>query len=189
LAKSLANHDHDVWFALDGLEGVHEIYRQGTSFKKTIANAESFIQHGGYATWQFIPWAHNEHQLRKCMQLSSAMGFKKFKLVRSVSEKFIGKHYQTGEIINFQPWSQSNSTNPLNQRKDNVILTTSDCRHLVDKMIYLNANGHLSPCCYLNHRRQFHDNEFPDLTKEIQQNPDPFCLSQCGNGVIIKAHQ
>ena len=32
LAQTLANVDHDVWFGIDGLSGVHEIYRQGTDF-------------------------------------------------------------------------------------------------------------------------------------------------------------
>jgi sulfatase maturation enzyme AslB (radical SAM superfamily) len=63
LGTLLKDLNHDVWFCLDGLKGVHEIYRQGTDFDKTVANAQAFISAGGYATWQFIPWAHNEHLL------------------------------------------------------------------------------------------------------------------------------
>jgi len=81
LGTLLKDLNHDVWFCLDGLKGVHEIYRQGTDFDKTVANAKAFISAGGYATWQFIPWAHNEHQIKDCMRLSQQMGFKKVFLV------------------------------------------------------------------------------------------------------------
>ena len=40
-AVLLKDIDHDVWFALDGLKGVHEIYRQGTDFDKTIGGKYS----------------------------------------------------------------------------------------------------------------------------------------------------
>jgi hypothetical protein len=67
---------HEVYFALDGLEGTHEIYRQGTNWKKIIDNATAFIQAGGTAIWQFIPWAHNEAQIMDCLRLSQELGFK-----------------------------------------------------------------------------------------------------------------
>jgi sulfatase maturation enzyme AslB (radical SAM superfamily) len=102
LGTLLKDKNHDVWFCLDGLKGVHEIYRQGTDFDKTIANAQAFISAGGYATWQFIPWAHNEHQIKDCMRLSQKMGFRKFKFITGVREKFDAKHWQTGQPIELQ---------------------------------------------------------------------------------------
>jgi hypothetical protein len=111
LGKLLQNKNHDVWFGLDGLKGVHEIYRQGTDFDKTIANARAFISAGGYATWQFIPWKHNEHQIKDCMRLSQKIGFKKFKFVTSVRENIGARHWQTGQILELKPWSRSSITN------------------------------------------------------------------------------
>jgi sulfatase maturation enzyme AslB (radical SAM superfamily) len=106
LAVVLADIDHDIWFALDGLKGVHEIYRQGTDFDKTIANAQAFIAAGGTATWQFIPWEHNEHQIMACMKMSQDLGFKNFKFVKSVRKDFEGRHWRTGESIMFNGWSK-----------------------------------------------------------------------------------
>jgi hypothetical protein len=98
---------------------------------KTIANARAFINAGGSATWQFIPWAHNEHQIKDCMRLSQELGFKKFKFVKSVRKNFQGRHWRTGEIIEFNGWSKDKN---FNRREEffpikNQVLE-SDCMHL-----------------------------------------------------------
>jgi sulfatase maturation enzyme AslB (radical SAM superfamily) len=188
LAELLKGTNHDVWFALDGLKGVHEIYRQGTDFDKTLANAQAFISAGGYATWQFIPWAHNEHQIKDCMRLSQKTGFKKFKFVTSVRENINARHWQTGHVIEFKPWSRSNITNTyhLNPTRDSLKL--SDCRHLTNKSVYLNANGMVSPCCYLNIHRTAEADQLPDIEGEINSQHHPLCLTNCGNGVKL-VHQ
>lgn len=187
LAKLLEDIDHDVWFGIDGLKGIHEIHRQGTDFDKAINNARAFIDAGGHATWQFIPFAHNEHQIKDCLQLSQKLGFKKFRLITSVRERLTAKHWKTGEPIEFRPWSRSQQTNPYRIVSVRDTLETSYCRHLTSKSIYLNANGNISHCCYLNVDRQYSSmNELDDMEKEINTSPDPKCLNLCGNGVRIE---
>jgi sulfatase maturation enzyme AslB (radical SAM superfamily) len=189
LAELLQDVDHDVWFGLDGLKGIHEIHRQGTDFDKAIENARAFIKAGGHATWQFIPFAHNEHQIKSCLQLSQRLGFKKFKLITSVRERLSARHWRTGDPIEFLPWSKSAQTNPYRiiPVSDRINLKTSDCRHLTSKSLYLNANGNVSHCCYLNHDRQYKSMVMlDDIQKEIETTPDPKCLSICGNGVKIQ---
>lgn len=155
---------HDVWFALDGLKGVHEIYRQGTDFDKTIANAEAFISAGGHATWQFIPWAHNEHQITQCMRLSQQLGFSKFKTVFSVRTNFQGRHWQTGQAIEFRPWSRDSVYNAFNQPKKTFL--EKNCHHLTQSSLYLNADGSVNNCCYYNLDQSHHD---PEQLQDIKQ--------------------
>lgn len=188
LAKKLHARDHEVWFAIDGLAGIHEIYRQGANFNKTIENAKAFIAAGGQAVWQFIPWQHNEHQIKDCMRLSQQLGFKRFKFVFTVRENLEGRHWRTGEKIQFRPWSRSGQTNPNHKSGVEKTLKVSDCLHVMKKSIYLNANGKISPCCYLNHRRMLDEDVLPDLVGEILTSPDEKCLNVCGNG-IKRLHQ
>lgn len=185
LAKKLQGVNHDVWFALDGLKGVHEIYRQGTDFNKTIENATAFISAGGYATWQFIPWAHNEHQILDCIRLSQKLGFKKFKMLTGVRERFNAKHWRTGQPIEILPWSKSKQTNTYHLNPTRDTLKLSDCRHLAKGNVYLNADGSISPCCYLNKQRIAEGDVLPDIHNEILSTPDPLCLTNCGNGVRL----
>jgi sulfatase maturation enzyme AslB (radical SAM superfamily) len=183
LAVTLSDREHDVWFALDGLKGVHEIYRQGTDFDKTIANARAFINAGGSATWQFIPWAHNEHQIKDCMRLSQELGFKKFKFVKSVRKKFQGRHWRTGEPIEFVGWSKDKN---FNRREEffpikNQVLE-SDCMHLTLPSVYLNATGKISACCEFNlHRQSDNFDTLPNIKQELFSKPAQTCLQACGS--------
>jgi hypothetical protein len=172
--------DHDVWFCLDGLNGVHEIYRQGTDFDKTIANAKAFISAGGTATWQFIPWAHNEHQIKDCMRLSQQLGFKKFKFVFNVRKTLQGRHWQTGQTIEFLPWSRDAKLNTLNKGKS--YLEEKNCHHLSQPSVYLNANGSLNVCCYFNNQQSGNFDQLLDIKKlnAVGQAPAT-CIKWCGS--------
>jgi len=88
----------DVWFALDGLEDTHEIYRRGTSWHKVIENATAYIKSGGPAYWQFIPFEHNQHQIGDCIKLSKQLGFAGFKVPQTVHAN-IPSVYKDGRVI------------------------------------------------------------------------------------------
>lgn len=188
-AALLSDIEHDVWFGIDGLKGVHEYHRQGTDFNKAIENAGSFITNGGHATWQFIPWAHNEHQIKDCLILSKKLGFKDFKLLKDVRTRERARHWRTGEIIEFFPWSQDTKknrykTNPIPARK---VIDKSMCRHLTDPSIYLNANGTISACCYFNVHRSDLDS-LPDIDSELLDRPHQICLTSCGKSVKVDSN-
>ena len=84
----------EVWFAIDGLEDTHSIYRQATNWHKIIDNATAFIQAGGRAIWQFIPFAHNEHQIKDCMKMATSIGFSRFEFVKNARYKDQHFNYQ-----------------------------------------------------------------------------------------------
>jgi MoaA/NifB/PqqE/SkfB family radical SAM enzyme len=182
LAHKLKGYNHDIWFTLDGLEGVHEIYRQGTDFKKTLSNAKSFITAGGNATWQFIPWKHNEHQIKDCIRLSQQLGFKKFKLIKNVRTNFQAKHWKTGDSIDISAWTNNEL---FNQRQIVFVknfVKEENCMHLSQPSIYLNANGRISACCEFNTHQQYDFFEqIPDIKVELSNNnPRSTCLQACG---------
>ena len=180
LAEMLQPVEHDVWFGIDGLKGVHEIYRQGTDFNKTIENACAFIQAGGNATWQFIPWAHNEHQIKDCIRESQRLGFKKFKFVFGVRQGPNAYHYRTGKSFELKDWSKAQGTNHWKLEKTQIKI--SDCSHLREKSIYVNANGTVSACCFFNlHRSHNTLSELPDLHSELTTIPNPSCIKSCGS--------
>jgi len=181
LANTLKGVSHDVWFGIDGLEGVHEIYRQGTSWQKIIDNATSFIQAGGYATWQFIPYAHNEHQLRDCMKMCYQLGFKKFQLVKSFRRHQKAKHYKTGEPFNLDP--PTKIFNIIKMPKINSYVDPNNCMQLTQSSIYMSADGRLNQCCYyasLGMKRfdtveeLFYNDNKADLTSKK-------CIQECGS--------
>lgn len=161
-AQLLKEIEHEVWFCLDGLEDTHSIYRQGTDFNKIITNATTFMSAGGTAVWQFIPWAHNEHQIKDCLLLSQKLGFKRFELVKSVRSDFSARNYRTGESYSIMPWSRDNKINPLQIVKNKVEF--NNCMHQRLPSLYLNASGKLNVCCFFN---KFHADNNPSNLMDI----------------------
>jgi MoaA/NifB/PqqE/SkfB family radical SAM enzyme len=183
LADMLKDVKHDVWFGIDGLKGVHEIYRQATDFDRVIENATAFIKAGGSATWQFIPFQHNQHQIMDCLKLSRQLNFKSFKVIKSFrSDVAEAKHWRTGEPFMLKPadiyqtkWKklEPNYVNP------------KDCMHIEQPGIYISADGRISPCCYLAKENNFESVgsllKQLDIATIITTVPLKSCLKNCGS--------
>jgi len=147
---------HEIVFALDGLEDTQNIYRIGTSFKKIIKNAQAVIDAGGKAVWMFIRFKHNEHQVEEAKTLSKDLGFAEFVLKNT--RRFDGPNFavlnRNGEWIY-----------DLNQPSDSIIkfvdrhdlenfkewpkATDINCFALDEEEIYIDANFTVMPCCIL----------------------------------------
>lgn len=177
LAKTLLGTKHSVIFGIDGLEKVHEIYRQGTNFNKIIENAKSFISAGGYAEWQFLLFEHNKHQVKDCIRLSQHLGFKRFIPMKSIRIPSPAYNYKTGKPYEIR------AENSFYEKFNNDVktVTIEDCMHLNLKSIYVNANGFITPCCYL--RDWPYENNNIDI--EISTgNANKTCQSLCGKKTL-----
>ncbi len=82
LARTIGRKGY-VIFGLDGLEDTNHLYRQGTVWSKIMENVQAFVAAGGRARWDFIVFAHNEHQVEQAEQLSKDMGFERFQYKKS----------------------------------------------------------------------------------------------------------
>ena len=82
LAKMMRKQDK-VIFAIDGLEDTNHLYRVNTKWDVIMRNAKAFIGAGGFARWDYIAFAHNEHQIEEARKLANDMGFIKFRYKKS----------------------------------------------------------------------------------------------------------
>lgn len=155
LADTLRN-DHCVYFALDGLEDTHSIYRIGTNFNKIIENAKAFISAGGNATWTYLEFNHNQHQVEDARILSQELGFKNFSHKVSTryisSPKFPVLDKQNNLLYNIEP-PITNTILFLDKEKIKnykSVLTPLEisCKAINENSIYIDAHGDLWPCCY-----------------------------------------
>jgi hypothetical protein len=175
-AQTLSDIDHDVWFGIDGLSGIHEIYRQGTDFEKIIKNAQSFIENGGVATWQFIPYKHNEHQVLECLKMSQQLKFKKFHLAKLYRKQTLARHYRTGQEFDLLPSKSLRSLTNID--RSNTRVEDKNCMHLSIPSIYVSAHGNISKCCYL---ASFDTFQTIDQTLEIKPDlTNKICIKNCG---------
>lgn len=65
-------------FSIDGLEDTNHIYRRNVVWKNLIENVKAFINAGGSASWDYLIFEHNEHQIQDAMKLSKELGFTEF---------------------------------------------------------------------------------------------------------------
>lgn len=138
---------HRFAFSIDGLKDTNHLYRRNTSWDKIIANAEAFIAAGGTATWQFLIFPWNEHQVEEAKQLASDMGFSEFR----------ARNNRSGKISNFKQ-AAKNFNNKLTFEADkehgDEIAKESDitCSMQDRRMYFVNYRGEVWPCCFLNNQ-------------------------------------
>lgn len=156
----LAQTKAQVSFCLDGLEDTHHLYRQNTSWKTIIKNAKTFIEAGGIATWKFIVFDHNRHQIEQCRQLSTELGFLNFDVVhgdRTVAPVFNKTGKLTHTLGNYT--GEKDFKILFHKKKTDLILLEDitpgkkpkskiTCQTQTLKSIYISATGEVSPCCW-----------------------------------------
>lgn len=147
VGTKLKNLPHDIWFGIDGIGETHEIYRQGTDYNKVIDNARAFINAGGTATWQFIPYEHNQAQIMQALKLSQTLGFKNFKLVKVFrKDRLQVYHWKTGKPFELKVASDVVPLIRMDHKK--TAPTSNQCMHLSAPSVYLDVQGNISWCCY-----------------------------------------
>lgn len=149
--------NHQVVFALDGLADTHSIYRVGTDFDQILKNAKHFIDAGGVAEWVFIRFKHNAHQVEEARKIAMDLGFKSF-VIKDSSRFLIDKRFpvldKDGHVTNYlEPASESKivfiTKKDIDDYKTIVEQSSIDCYALKIKEVYIDAKGHLFPCCWL----------------------------------------
>ena len=159
-----------VIFAIDGLEDTNHLYRQGVNWDIAWENALAFIEAGGKAEWDYLIFAHNEHQVEEARALAEKVGFRKFlpkKTGRFFSTmKVAGKEehqavnrkgekqqllqkpkevkYQNKALDKIQELKEKHGT--LENYFDNVEIS---CKVAAEKNMYLSAEGLVLPCCWV----------------------------------------
>lgn len=152
-----------VVFSIDGLEDTNGDYRVNVNWKNLMQNAEAFIAAGGSAHWDMLVYKHNQHQVDRCEELARNMGFSWFRAK-------VSKRPLKGKL-----------EFPLEWQRPTEQFGSIDCHALREQSIYIDARGHVSPCCWLGSRQRDFVNDF----EEIQQSwtsptPNLVCMDACG---------
>ena len=152
-----------VVFSIDGLEDTNHIYRRNVDWSKMIENIQSYIATGAGAHWDMLIYRHNEHQVDACQQLAKDMGFWWFRA--KVSKRQLADGLES----------------PVKWQTPATKTSAIACHALREQSAYIDAQGRVSPCCWLGSRQQ----DFVHDITQVQpswatKNPHPTCLSACG---------
>lgn len=101
----------NIIFSFDGLKDTNHLYRRNVVWDKAMENALAFINSGGLASWSFLKFKHNVHQIEEAEKLSKQLGFIEFILKKpygfrqgELASPYIPAHDKDGnfEYVIFQ---------------------------------------------------------------------------------------
>lgn len=153
LAEVLKKHDsHAVKFSIDGLEDTNHIYRQNTTWSKIMENAQAFIQAGGTASWQYLIFPWNQHQVMDAKALSVQMGFYEFmsRHDRSLATSIGLETIQKIKVSNIERSDKKSTVNSINTSLKDSVTNDIQCNNQIKKMYFIGYDSKLWPCCFLN---------------------------------------
>ena len=82
--KQLGEWDNiEIRFGIDGLEDTNHKYRINVRWDLLMNNIKTYINAGGNATWIFLVFFHNQHQVEEARLLAKELKFNKFKTIVS----------------------------------------------------------------------------------------------------------
>ncbi len=156
-----------VVFSIDGLEDTNSVYRKNVSWAKLMQNARAFIEAGGSAHWDMLVYRHNQHQVDECEQLAKSMGFKWFRA--KVSKRGFTDRLEQ----------------PIGWQSPKVQGTKINCHALNEQSVYIDAQGRLSPCCWLGARQQNFVTDFDEVKNSWNSlQPNIVCMDTCGTADV-----
>ena len=153
-----------VVFSIDGLESTNQVYRKNVDWRKVMSNAEAYIAAGGSAHWDMLVYKHNQHQVDEAEQLAKDMGFTWFRA--KVSKRRFTERLEA----------------PIGWNTASVVSTTINCHVLKEQSAYIDAQGRMSPCCWLGARQQDFVTDFNEVQRSwTGPQPQTVCIDTCGS--------
>lgn len=159
-----------VIFGIDGLEDTNHLYRRNVQWNKLIENAKAYIDAGGSATWKFIIFEHNKHQVDEAAELAKTLGFKKFEKIKTNRfEKEYLPVYDKHNNEVYRLYEAKIDDKQYTAKNPNRISVTKEwtgqisCYAKKESSIYIAADGRIYPCCNTG----YHYNTDRSLNKEI----------------------
>lgn len=161
-----------IAFGIDGLKDTNHIYRRNVRWNRIMENANAFLKAGGSAIWDYIVFAHNEHQVNEARNFSKEMGFNNFSVKRT--SRFLNRnhvYHDSMPVYNKNGFIDYSISVPTNHQylntgyhKINLIkqqdtsldeYTRNSCISCNSQRIsevYIGADGFVFPCGWLHDR-------------------------------------
>lgn len=150
----------EIVFSIDGLRDTNHLYRVGLDYDSIINNARAFISSGGHATWKFILFKHNEHQLDRVIELSKELGFEQFEYVTCRDGEFRGLEqwpvFVDGQFSHYLERSQNRQSGIISHVEQNKKIEQITkkpekiCPNLAEGLVYINNLNQVVPCCMMH---------------------------------------
>lgn len=189
-------------FAIDGLADTNHLYRRGVKWEFVLRNLRAFVAAGGQATWDFIVFKHNEHQVEEARALAQDLGVVHFQVKKTgrffSNQKSAVKNRQ--EVCNSQGEAEyylelpekAEYRNPALLKEERLVQEHGSlrnylekgcisCKVVEEKSLYISAQGLAFPCCWVGNQlypwyREAGKGEIWDLIRQLPEGLDSLSL-------------
>jgi hypothetical protein len=136
----LLDRDRDlVVFGIDGLSEETHCKHRHNDFKKVFKHMTSFIKGGGNASWQFIVFKHNEHEIESVKRAAKIIGCKQV-IIRNSRRYNDDLQKPSRYVINYNDDRRS-----IFHREVGKDIECSSLPPL--STFFIDAKGYFWPCC------------------------------------------
>lgn len=164
LQKILTKGD-EVRFAIDGItQDIYEKYRVGGDLKRVLENHKMFKGGNNNDTMQYIEFEHNKNE--KIDKFS-----KKFSKLRVINTS----PSESGIVPRNEYVRKYKSLDAIISANKNEKI---DCE-TKNKLVFINHNGDVSPCCHYNENRTLIGNKWDNSYSKIESGMYDFCTPIC----------
>lgn len=154
---------HRIFFAVDGLDDTHSIYRRNVDYTRLIENIQAFTDAGGHAVWCMTLFDHNIHQIEQAKQIADSIGVDMFQTRHShtpdelyIVDKDENVQYtiynQQAREVETDPgeWLPNARDKTIRKYRDPDITGTTKCPWYNAKDIQIDPWGRVWPCCNMS---------------------------------------
>jgi MoaA/NifB/PqqE/SkfB family radical SAM enzyme len=162
----------DVHFCIDGHKETNHIYRVNTLFDVIERNMQAYADEQGQASWIYIVFDHNEHELLIAQEHAARLGFKfatrtgmrnsyhtwvaqirkkdKTKEEVEITTTGVKEHSKKDKVQELEKFIASYNKNALFMiPTQETVLQTIKCKLIHQGEIFIASNQTLWPCCFL----------------------------------------
>ena len=189
LAETAGDKMHVV-FGIDGLADTNHLYRRHVQWDKLIENAQAYIDAGGSATWKYIIFEHNKHQVDEAAELAKKLGFKKFEKIKTnrFEKDYLPVVDKNNQEI-YRLYEAKVEEDGFTAKNPNRIQTTKEwtgeiaCYAKKESSVYIAADGRVYPCC----NTAYHYNTDRSLNKQILELQEQIGIPNITNTKLSQA--
>lgn len=162
----------DVHFCLDGHSETNHIYRVNTKWSTIERNIEAYANAAPaqHATWVYILFDHNEHELEKAKDHAKKLGFKfalrtgmrnsyytwisnfdpkKNNATISITTSGDKEHSKVSIVKELDQFIENFKNNSTDETQKNNIVNSIVCKYVHEDEIFIANDLTMWPCCFL----------------------------------------
>lgn len=163
--------NHEMQFAIDGLEDTNHIYRRNVKWDNLIENVKAFNNVDGISTWRAIIFDHNKHQINQMRDLAKQLGFYKFKTYRNRISPIVLDVYKDlpGGVLTSPSIEDFENNYKYIEHFKNIKIPYEKsirfknyaCPFAEEQTVVIEPDGKVWPCCFIQGNKVTHHKKFP----------------------------